>query len=150
MGIRWNGIWLASVVVVVGLIGGFGGFTFFQAKGFSYLVDDPKSCVNCHIMQDQYEGWQHSNHSRVATCNGCHTPKGFVGKWATKAINGWNHSAAFTTGNFPEPITIKQWNLDIALGNCLACHDTVVSHMRVASGDVGDMDCTRCHSDVGH
>jgi cytochrome c nitrite reductase small subunit len=135
---------------VVALVAGFGGFTFFQAKGHSYLVDDPQACVNCHIMRDQYEGWQHSNHRRVASCNGCHTPKNFVGKWATKAINGWNHSAAFTTGNFPEPIRIKQWNLDIAEANCMSCHDTVASHMRVPSREVGDVNCTRCHQNVGH
>ena len=90
----------------LGLVAGLGGFTVSHAKGLSYLKDDPAACVNCHIMLEQYDSWRHSSHREWATCNECHMPHDIVGKYTRKAINGWNHSVKFTSGNFPEPITI--------------------------------------------
>ena len=50
-----------------------------------------------------------------------------------KAINGFNHSAAFTLGNFPEPIRIKQFNADIVQHNCESCHATMTSMVMTAT-----------------
>jgi cytochrome c nitrite reductase small subunit len=89
-----------SVAVIaalaVGLVVGLGAFTFRYAEGLSYFSADPLACVNCHIMRDQYASWQHSPHHAVATCVQCHLPQGFWSKWWGKAVNGWNHSKAFT------------------------------------------------------
>ncbi|MBE2216221.1 MAG: NapC/NirT family cytochrome c, partial [Opitutaceae bacterium] len=49
------------------------GYTFIYAKGYSYLVNDPAACANCHVMEEQYSGWMKSSHRAVATCNDCHT-----------------------------------------------------------------------------
>jgi cytochrome c nitrite reductase small subunit len=38
-------------------------------------------------MNEQYEGWMKSSHRAVATCNDCHMPSNFLGKYATKASN---------------------------------------------------------------
>lgn len=43
--------------LIFGSITGVGTFTFVYGKGWSYLTDDPKACMNCHIMTDQYNGW---------------------------------------------------------------------------------------------
>ena len=40
-----------------GALIGVGGFTFAYARGTSYLTNDPKACLNCHVMREQYEGW---------------------------------------------------------------------------------------------
>jgi cytochrome c nitrite reductase small subunit len=86
----------------------------------------------------------------VATCNDCHLPHDFVGKWVTKGDNGFFHSLAFTTGVFHEPIQIKPRNRRVTQGACLYCHGDYVDHMRPAE-EGGDMlSCIHCHSDVGH
>jgi cytochrome c nitrite reductase small subunit len=138
--------------IILGLFGvafGLGLFTFTYAKGFSYLSNDPASCVNCHIMREQYEGWSHSSHKAVATCNDCHTPHRFPDKWVIKGVNGWNHSVAFTTGNFPEPIRIRGFNARIAQENCVDCHTTTVTEMHLFTSDE-ELDCVACHGNVGH
>ena len=89
---------------LVGIAIGLAGFTFVYAKGASYLSNDPKACANCHIMQQQFDGWLHGSHRSAATCNDCHTPPGLFSKYLAKASNGFWHSFAFTTGRFPEPI----------------------------------------------
>ena len=40
---------------LLGVPAGIGVFTFVYAKGFSYLSTDPRACVNCHIMNPQYD-----------------------------------------------------------------------------------------------
>jgi cytochrome c nitrite reductase small subunit len=42
--------------VVPGLLVGLGLYTFVYAKGASYLTNDPAACVNCHVMNEQYDG----------------------------------------------------------------------------------------------
>ncbi len=133
-----------------GTVVGFGVYTFHHAQGFSYLSDDPAACINCHVMREQYESFQHSSHRPHAVCNSCHTPPGFLAKWYTKALNGWYHSLAFTTGDYADPIFIKDFNLQIALENCVTCHNVTVSHMGLDPNDLADLACTRCHGNVGH
>jgi cytochrome c nitrite reductase small subunit len=140
--------WLI-VTGLTGIILGLGLFTFQYAKGASYFSNDPESCMNCHIMRDQFEAWQHSSHARVATCNDCHTPHSFLEKWAVKGINGFNHSTAFTLGNFHQPITIKGFNARVVEGSCTDCHQTLVSMINGPHSSE-PVNCINCHSDVGH
>ena len=58
---------LILLAALVGLLAGVGGFTFLYAEGFSYMSSDPKACVNCHIMQPQFDSWQKGSHHAVAT-----------------------------------------------------------------------------------
>jgi cytochrome c nitrite reductase small subunit len=144
------------LIVVGGLLGialGIGGFTFIYAKGYSYLTNDPAACANCHVMGDYYAGWMKGPHRSVAVCNDCHAPHDLVGKYATKASNGFWHSFYFTTGQYPDHLEIKPRNRQIANDACLYCHEEVV-HAIVASpspgGEDRQMSCVRCHWDVGH
>ena len=45
-----------AVAVLLGVVIGMGIYTFFYAKGYSYLTNNPETCANCHVMQAQYEG----------------------------------------------------------------------------------------------
>jgi len=130
---------------VTGLLLGVGAFTVHFAEGFSYLSDDAAACANCHIMNDHYSGWNQSSHKNVAQCNDCHTPPGLVAKYANKASNGFWHSFAFTTGWHPDPIRIKPSNLEVTEATCKSCHN-LVQHTAPSN----DVNCTRCHSGVGH
>lgn len=134
--------------VAVGLAAGLAAYTFVYARGYSYLLDDPAACANCHVMNPQMDSWVKSSHRAVATCNDCHTPKGLVPKYVTKAVNGWNHSLAFTTGNFDEPIRATAANRRIARQSCAKCHQPIMDSMHVTSDEAAD--CVQCHDAVGH
>ena len=141
--------WIAAGAV--GILAGVGGFTFHYANGTSYLSNDPKACINCHIMQAEYDSWVKSSHHAVATCNDCHVPHTFPEKYIVKARNGWNHSKAFTLQNFPEPIRITSNNLKTLQHNCIHCHEVLVSEI-AAHKDIehNTIRCAECHSSVGH
>jgi cytochrome c nitrite reductase small subunit len=127
LGIRARTKWLLAATVAVGLVGGLGAFTFGFARGHSYLTDDPQACANCHVMEDYYAAWQKGSHRAVATCNSCHTPHHLVGKYATKALNGFWHSFYFTTGNYPDPIRITPRNRQITERACRDCHQALTA-----------------------
>ena len=114
--------------VLVGIPVGVGLFTFRYAEGLSYFSSDPKACVNCHIMRDEYDSWAKSGHHHVAVCIDCHLPHSFIPKMIAKSRNGWNHSSAFTLQNFHEPIMIGPTNAAILQENCLRCHAEESQH----------------------
>jgi len=60
------------VVAMLGILVGLSLFTFVYARGGSYFLDDPQACLNCHIMRDQYDAWNHSTHKQVANCIRCY------------------------------------------------------------------------------
>lgn len=146
---------LASFSIVIGIAAGIGVFTFGYGEGWAYLANNPASCANCHVMQGHFDGWQASSHHGVATCNDCHLPHDFLGKWITKADNGFFHSLAFTLDDFHEPITIKPRNRRVTQGACLHCHGDFV-HTMVPVGEFASihgpemLSCVHCHRDVGH
>lgn len=139
--------------VCVGLVLGLGAFTFVYAKGASYLTTDPRSCANCHVMEEQFSAWVKGSHRNVATCADCHMPHDFFGKWLAKAVSGFNHSLAFTTGRFPEPIRIGKRNRDIAERTCRSCHEAITASISAHGAPPGSREslaCLRCHASVGH
>lgn len=167
MSSQTNSPWRSSVrmlsvaaAVFVGVFVGSGLFTFVTAHGTSYLSNDPKVCVNCHIMQGEYDGWVHGSHHGVAVCNDCHLPHdNVVNKLFVKASNGYHHSRAFTMQDFAEPIRIKPGNAKVLEANCVRCHADMISEI-TAHGTLGvptdptqkaDLyGCVRCHQNVGH
>ena len=139
------------LAVLAGILLGVGGYTFLYAEGLSYMSDDPEVCINCHIMQPQYDSWQKSSHHAVAVCVDCHLPHDFLGKYIAKAENGWHHSRGFTLQNFHEPIMIKGPNARILQDNCLACHQDLVHELVVGvNGPAEEVRCVHCHVTVGH
>ena len=132
----------------VGLAVGTAAYTFAYGDGASYLTNDPEACANCHVMEAQYAAWLQGSHKAVAACNDCHTPTAAVGKYVTKAQNGFWHSFAFTTGAFTEPIRIKDANRRVTEGRCRSCHADFVDAMLHEAGT--NTDCLRCHASVGH
>lgn len=145
-------ITLRNVIIglAIGVVVGIGGYTFIYARGYSYMTDDPGACVNCHVMREQYDGWISSSHRSVAVCNDCHTPPGAVGKYVTKARNGFWHSFYFTTGQFPEPIRITERNREVTEQACRKCHTEITETIEGAHQGMGALSCLRCHDTVGH
>lgn len=144
---------LVSLVVwiLLGLCIGSGAYTVYYGEGLSYLSSDPKACVNCHIMREQYDGWQKSSHHAAATCVDCHLPHEFVGKYLAKAENGFWHSKGFTLQDFHEPIRIHQKNARILQANCIECHkDFVLDVVVTSTAQNESLNCIHCHQHVGH
>lgn len=136
---------------LVGIAAGVGAFTFFYAKGASYMGNDPNTCANCHVMQAHFNAWEKGSHHTVATCNDCHAPHdSVIAKYFVKAKNGWNHSVAFTTGKFHEPIRITQPNVKVTEGACRYCHQPIVDAIDPPHAGSTDTSCIRCHKNVGH
>jgi cytochrome c nitrite reductase small subunit len=169
MALRGSTIALIAAVLV-GLAAGIGAYTFAYARGWSYLTDDPAACANCHIMGEHFAAWTKASHRAVAGCNDCHTPKSFVGKYATKASNGFWHSYYFTLGGFPDPLRATPGAQRVTEQRCRDCHAAITEqidppartrHVALA-GDVGataqataahadpSARCVRCHRYVGH
>lgn len=141
---------LTALFLMLGGIVGLGAYTFVYANGTSYLSDSPEACANCHVMHTQYESWQKSGHKHVANCNDCHMPNNsFITKYVAKSYNGVMHSTAFTSGNYPDTLKITNFNRDVALLNCVRCHEGVVSSMAKV-GTADQADCLSCHRGVGH
>lgn len=145
---------LGLVAILGASMGSFGTATVFtahSANATAYLSDNPRTCINCHIMNEQYDGWEKSAHHAVATCNECHLPHDLVGKYTAKVDHGWRHSKAFTLQNFHEPIRITPADLKIVEHNCVRCHiglvGDITSHAAVSGEEVS---CVRCHSRVAH
>ena len=138
------------LAAIVGALLGVGLFTFGYARGASYMTDDPAACANCHVMRDQFQGWMKSSHGKVAVCNDCHTPPGFLAKYTTKAVNGFFHSLAFTTQRFPDEIRINNRNFQVTEKACLKCHEDIVRQLRGTRDHGQDISCIQCHNSVGH
>ncbi len=140
--------------VLAGIPVGLAGATFWYAEGLSYFSNNPQTCTNCHIMNEQYDSWAKSGHHHVAVCNDCHLPHALVPKLIAKTRNGWNHSSAFTLQNFPEPIRIGPKNAAILQENCLRCHQDFVHSVILAETTTGRAEdavsCVHCHKNVGH
>lgn len=136
--------------LLVGAAAGLGGYTFIYAEGASYMTNDASACANCHVMQDHFAAWVKSSHHAVAVCNDCHAPQDFIGKYMTKASNGFNHSLAFTTGRFHEPIQITPRNREITERACRHCHQEIVRAIDPVHAGQDMLSCVRCHLSVGH
>ncbi len=141
--------WLL-VGLVVGVPLGTGLALFAYADGLSYLSANPNACANCHVMQPNLAAWQASSHRNIAACNDCHTSGGLLNRYAQKAENGFHHSLAFTTGNFSEPIRIKQASLMVVLENCKTCHQPLLEASRFGHPGLGEKNCLHCHKQTGH
>lgn len=144
----WPG---AALCALLGMCAGAGGFAFREAEGFSYLGNESRTCMNCHVMRGHYDGWQKASHHAVATCNDCHVPQSFLPKYLVKGENGFSHSKAFTLQDFHEPIRARPVSAGIVQRNCLRCHGGLVEEMLARSrAPDGDLTCARCHDRVGH
>ena len=159
--LRLSTAWV-GLVAFVGAAAGLAAFAFRYAEGLSYLSNDPKACVHCHIMNDQYDAWRKGPHHAVATCNDCHLPPHFPDKYIAKARNGYHHSMGFTLQSstpdepgartvFEEPIRIHDTNSQILQDNCLRCHgDFVHAVVRGSTWADDAIRCVHCHRAVGH
>jgi cytochrome c nitrite reductase small subunit len=149
--------WRLPVILVLGILGGLGAFVLYVSNAVSYLSDEPRTCVNCHVMAPQYATWQRGSHGRATTCNDCHVPHDNIFRtYAFKASDGMRHATMFTLRLEPQVIQIKDAGIAVVQENCIRCHDDLVH--RVTAGSLTAMNaragegllCWECHREVPH
>lgn len=149
--------WTVPVVLALGALAGLGLVTVHVGRATSYLSDDPRACINCHVMYPQYATWQHGSHGRVAVCNDCHVPHDtLLRKFAFKAQDGLRHSTIFTLRLEPQVIRVKPAGVAVIQENCRRCHGGLLEHaphLAVSAAESargrGKL-CWECHRETPH
>ena len=149
--------WQLPAFIISGAFIGLMAYAFYMSNAASYLSDDPKTCVNCHIMAPEYDTWQHSSHREHANCNDCHVPHNNVfNKYYFKAKDGMRHAAMFTARLEPQTIFIKEAGQEVVQNNCIRCHVKLIADAKLLVqtdefyGHFQDRQCWECHRDVPH
>jgi len=143
-GLRW------ATFASTGALFGMALYVARISEAASYLSDDPRTCINCHVMFPEYATWRHSSHARVATCNDCHVPHdNLLAKYAFKAMDGMRHSAVFTFRREPHVMKAIPASAQVIQANCVRCHAPVVAD--VTGPHAGpDRACIDCHRETPH
>lgn len=128
-----------------------------EAEMVSYLSDDPKTCVNCHVMTPVYNSWMHSSHRQWTNCNDCHVPHNNVlNKYFFKAKDGLYHASIFTLRAEPEVMFMREASAEVVQNNCIRCHVQQVTQVKYDGWienhkkNRTDRKCWSCHSNVPH
>ena len=146
--------WKLPVLILLGTFAGVFFYLFYISKAASYLSDDPKTCVNCHVMAPQYATWTHSSHREVAVCNDCHIPHdNFIRHYAFKAQDGLRHATIFTIHSEPQVIQIKEAGIKVVQENCVRCHSDLFNDQKRFAGHFKNTEnklCWDCHRETPH
>ncbi len=149
--------WQMPVIILLGVFFGTGLFIFKISNAASYMTDDPRACINCHVMSTHYSSWLHSSHRERANCNDCHVPHdNFVRKYMFKAQDGLRHATMFTFRLEPQVIRIHEAGRAVVQENCKRCHEDQIS--RISAIDVTEENyedgsgnrCWDCHRETPH
>lgn len=150
--------WRIPVIITAGFLLGLAVLVLYIGNATSYLSDDPRACINCHVMTTEYVSWESSSHARVATCNDCHVPHdNFIRKYAFKASDGIRHATMFTLRLEPQVIRIKEAGINVVQENCIRCHETIVQNTWIKNEVTLDKKehgegrfCWECHRETPH
>jgi cytochrome c nitrite reductase small subunit len=149
--------WKLSVIILMGIFTGVFFLVLHISMAASYLSDDPKTCINCHVMYPQYASWTKGSHGNVASCSDCHVPQdNFFRKYYFKASDGLRHATFFTMRWEPQVIQIKQAGVSVVQENCIRCHIDLVdmTQLVTVTGSMArDNDgklCWDCHRKTPH
>lgn len=149
--------WKVPVIILLGIFFGLSIFLFKISKAYSYLSDDPKTCVNCHIMAPQYTTWYHSAHREVTNCNDCHVPHNNIfNKYYFKAKDGLRHATIYTLRKEPQVIYIHAEGHAVVQTNCIRCHENTMTDNKVLTltneyhAARNERTCWECHRETPH
>jgi cytochrome c nitrite reductase small subunit len=149
--------WGKVAAVISGAMLGLLFYLVYISNAVSYLSDDSKTCVNCHIMAPEYATWSHSSHREVANCNDCHVPHNNVfNKYYFKAKDGLRHAYMFTLRLEPQSIFIKEDGKSVVHQNCIRCHADLVHDAKLLTMTTTYHDsfnmrpCWECHRETPH
>lgn len=149
--------WRLPVLFITAVLVGLAAYTLYLSKAHSYMSDDPKTCVNCHIMGPQYASWSHSSHREVTNCNDCHVPhNNAINKYYFKAKDGLRHSYIFTLRLEPQVIKMHEPGQNVVQDNCVRCHSNQITDDKLLTKTCSfqhereERQCWECHREVPH
>jgi cytochrome c nitrite reductase small subunit len=145
--------WQIPFLVLIGIGVGLGFLALYLSNAFSYASDDPKACINCHVMTTHYGTWKKSSHAQVANCNDCHVPHdNMIKKYMFKASDGLRHSAMFTFHMEPQVLEMKSAGIQVVQDNCLRCHHKAVDQVAslITAQCQPERVCWECHRETPH
>jgi cytochrome c nitrite reductase small subunit len=149
--------WRLPVIILLGIMFGMALHVIFVSDAISYLSEEPRVCVNCHVMAPEYATWQRGSHGRVATCNDCHVPhNNIIEKYYFKAGDGLRHAAMFILRLEPQVIRIKDAGKKAVQENCIRCHANQIHPVSLRAinnasiYDKEDRFCWDCHRETPH
>ena len=124
--------WQFIVAIAAGIFFGLTAYILYVSNAVSYMSDDPKTCINCHVMNTEYVSWTKSSHRENATCNDCHVPQNnFINKYYFKAKDGLRHATMFTLRQEPQVIVIKEEGSKVVQKNCIRCHNDLITDNKI-------------------
>ncbi len=136
---------------LLGICCGLGLLLAHVSRATSYLSNDSKTCINCHVMTDAYLSWQHSSHANHAVCNDCHVPHTSLPReYAFKAHDGLRHAGIFTLRLEPQSIKLSEGAIPVVQENCLRCHEQRLAEVSACRYQSGDFRCWDCHREIPH
>jgi cytochrome c nitrite reductase small subunit len=149
--------WKSAVAVILGVFFGLAAYAVYISKAPSYLSDNPETCINCHVMNPQFNDWAHSSHRNVATCNDCHVPHDNIfNKYLFKAKDGLRHATIFTLRTEPQVIYILDEGKRAVQANCIRCHERMTGMEYLGSvlpgyhNHLQERQCLDCHRETPH
>jgi cytochrome c nitrite reductase small subunit len=149
--------WKRPVIVAAGVFFGLAAYAFYISKAPSYLSDNPETCINCHVMNPQFNDWAHSSHRETATCNDCHVPHDNIfHKYGFKMKDGLRHATIFTLRNEPQVIYILEAGREAVQSNCIRCHERATGMQFLGSvlpgytNHLQQRHCLDCHRETPH
>ena len=139
--------WQIAVCTSVGVVLGLALLLVRIANAVSYLSDSPDTCMNCHVMTDDYSSWKRGSHGRVTVCVDCHVPhSNMVAKAAFKGTDGLKHSYVFTMRREPQVLRLSDGAIPVVQSNCLRCHSDQLAMVRLAGSS--ERKCWDCHNNI--
>lgn len=151
MGEKLKKLRLDKKILLFTVIGAFIGIALFAGTATTLeATDSGEFCSTCHIMERAYESFASTNHS-VLKCNDCHLPHdNTVTKLTFKAKAGMSHMYMNTLGanKVPDVIHAKEKSTEVALQNCIRCHEPSLENVSAHEGASGT--CIDCHRQVPH
>lgn len=150
--------WQFTVAIASGLLFGLLAYVLYISNAVAYMSDDPRTCINCHVMNPQYASWTHSAHRNNATCNDCHVPQNNIfNKYFFKAKDGLRHATMFTLRMEPQVIRIKEEGSEVVQNNCIRCHNNLITDNKMLTKTktfdhfrTKGRKCWECHREVPH
>jgi cytochrome c nitrite reductase small subunit len=135
MSVRWR--WLMGIVGAVALVLLAGLFVYPLVATAN---DDVSFCLSCHVMKPMGESFATSYHRQrtEVTCSSCH-----VGSLVQKYTDGARHFWANLTGEYPDPIRIREESRQVVAANCAECHNPTSLHARTKQQK--GQNCLDCH-----
>jgi cytochrome c nitrite reductase small subunit len=120
-------------------------FLLFGPPKLLAKSDQPSFCVQCHVMESEFEAWAHAGAHRRKMCVDCHLPNGNAGvHYIWKSIDGMKDALLFYSGSVPEKIHLTAHGEKVVQANCVRCHEQTV--MLIDQ----ERNCWECHRRIMH